>query len=212
VNKNWLGSSNLPGERLYMDISSIKERSIGGAKFWALIVNDYTDYCWSFVLKNNSDLKIKIKTLLTDSRIAYWNVRFIGCDDAGENMTMINDPEIKSFGINFEFSFPKTPQRNGKVERKFQTLYVRIRAMLNGANSEGELKDKNWSECMMNVTYLSNIILTKSNSKSLFEFFYGEKPTLHDNLKIFSEVGVVTAKNKIQAELTNRGTTCMFVG
>jgi hypothetical protein len=33
VNKKWLGSSNLPGERLYVDISSIKERSIGGAKF-----------------------------------------------------------------------------------------------------------------------------------------------------------------------------------
>jgi hypothetical protein len=62
LNKNWLGSSNLPGERLYVDISSIKERSIGGAKFWALIVDDCTVYCWSFVLKNKSDLKIKIKT------------------------------------------------------------------------------------------------------------------------------------------------------
>jgi hypothetical protein len=45
VNNNWLSSSNSPGERLYVDISSIKERSIGGAKFWALIVDDYTDYC-----------------------------------------------------------------------------------------------------------------------------------------------------------------------
>jgi hypothetical protein len=34
VNKNWLGSSNLPGERLHVDISSIKERSFSGAKFW----------------------------------------------------------------------------------------------------------------------------------------------------------------------------------
>jgi hypothetical protein len=33
VNKNWLGSSNLPGECLYVDISSIKERSIGGTEF-----------------------------------------------------------------------------------------------------------------------------------------------------------------------------------
>jgi hypothetical protein len=66
VNKNWLASSNMPGERLYVDISSIKERSIGGANFWALIVDDFTDYCWSFALKKKSDLKIKIKTLLTD--------------------------------------------------------------------------------------------------------------------------------------------------
>jgi hypothetical protein len=70
VKKQWLGTSNLPGERLYIDISSIKERSFGGAKFWALIVDDYSDYCWSFVMKNKSDLKTRIKTLLTDLKIA----------------------------------------------------------------------------------------------------------------------------------------------
>jgi hypothetical protein len=114
--------------------------------------------------------------------------------------------------LSFEFLGPRTPQRNGKVERKFQTLYGRIREMLNEANLEGKLRDKIWAECVMNVTYLSNIISKKSNLKSPFELLYGEKPTLHDNLKIFGEVGVVTAKDKIQAKLTNRGTTCMFVG
>jgi hypothetical protein len=64
----------------------------------------------------------------------------------------------------------------------------------------------------MNVTYLSNVILTKSNFKSLFELLYGEKPTIHNNLKIFVEAGVVTTKDKLQAKLTNQGTTCMFVG
>jgi hypothetical protein len=58
VNKNWLGSSNLSDARLYVDISSIKERNIGGAKFWALIVDNYTDYCGIFVLKNKLNLKI----------------------------------------------------------------------------------------------------------------------------------------------------------
>jgi hypothetical protein len=119
VNKQWLGSSNLPDERLYIDIRSIKESSFGGAKFWALIVDDYSDYCWSFVMKNKSDLKTRIKTLLTDLKIANQIVKFIICDDAGETMTMKNDPEIKSFGIKFEFSGPRTPQRNGKIERKF---------------------------------------------------------------------------------------------
>jgi hypothetical protein len=86
-----------------VDISSIKERSIGAAKFWALIVDDHTDYCWSFVLKNKLDLKIKIKNLLTDLNIANWNVKFIRCNHAGEIMTIKHDPEIKSFGIKFEF-------------------------------------------------------------------------------------------------------------
>jgi hypothetical protein len=137
---------------------------------------------------------------LTDLKIVDWNVRFIRCDNASENMTMKNDPEIKSFGIMFEFSGPRAPQRNGKVERKFQTLYGRIRAMLNGAGLEGELRDKIWAEYVMNVTYLSNIISIKSSFKCPFELLYGIKPKLHNNLKIFGEVGVVTTKEKIQAE------------
>jgi transposase InsO family protein len=146
-----------------MDISLTKERSICGEKFWGLIVDDFADYCWSFVFKNKMDLKIKIKTLLTDLKIANWNVKFIRRDNADENMTMKNDPEIKSFGIKFEFPSPRTPQRNEKVERKFPTLYGKIRAMLNGADLEDELRDKILAEFVMNVTYLSNIILAKSN-------------------------------------------------
>jgi hypothetical protein len=146
------------------------------------------------VLKKKSDLKVKIKTLLTVLKIANWNVRFIRCDNAGENMAMKNDPEIKSFGIKSEFLGPRTPQRNEKVERKFQTLYGSIRPMLTGANLEGELREKIWAVCVMNVTYLSNIISTKSNLKSPFELLYSEKPTLHNNIKIFGEVGVVKTK------------------
>jgi hypothetical protein len=84
--------------------------------------------------------------------------------------------------------------------------------MLNGDNLVGELRDKIWAEYVMNVTYSSRVILTKSILKSPFELLYGEKPSLYNNFKIFGEVGVVTTKDKIQAKLSNRGTTCMFVG
>jgi hypothetical protein len=81
-------------------------------------------------------------------------------------MTMKNDPEIKSFGIKFEFSGPRNPQINGKVERKLQKIYGKIRAALNGADLESELRHKVWTECVMNVTYLSNIISTELSFKS----------------------------------------------
>jgi hypothetical protein len=83
VSNTWLGTKNLSGERLYVDISSIKERSYSGAKFWALIIDDYTDYCWNFVMKNKLDIKARIKMLLTDLKIANQIVKFIRCDNAG---------------------------------------------------------------------------------------------------------------------------------
>jgi hypothetical protein len=212
INKVWSGSSNIPGERLYVNISAIQERSFGGSKFWALVVDDFMDYCWSFVLKNKSDLKGKIKPLLTDFKIAGIDVKYIRCDNAGENKAMKDDPEIKPFGIKFEFYGPRTHQRNGKVERKFQTFYGRIRSMLNCAGLKDELRNKIWAESAMMVTYLSNVMSTKHELKSPQELLFGSKPVLNSRLKVFGEVGVVTTKDKIQAKLTNCGTTCIFVG
>jgi hypothetical protein len=48
--------------------------------------------------------------------------------------------------------------------------------MLNGPGL-GEWTDKIWAECVMNVTYLSNIIATKSSLKCPFELSYGKRPT-----------------------------------
>jgi hypothetical protein len=46
INKEWKGGSSILGERLYVDISSIKGTSFGGAKFWALIIDDFSSYFW----------------------------------------------------------------------------------------------------------------------------------------------------------------------
>jgi hypothetical protein len=45
VNKDRKGGSQVPGERVYLEISSIKGESYGGSCFWALVVDDHTDYC-----------------------------------------------------------------------------------------------------------------------------------------------------------------------
>ena len=82
VNKDRKDGSQVPGERAYLDISSIRDESYGGSRFWCLLVDDYTDYCWSIFLKNKSDLKCKVMTLLTDLKIAGIKIKHIRCDDS----------------------------------------------------------------------------------------------------------------------------------
>ena len=60
VNKEWKGGSQVPGERIYLDISSVRDLSFGGAKFWVLIVDEYTDYCWSVFFKAKNELRAKM--------------------------------------------------------------------------------------------------------------------------------------------------------
>jgi hypothetical protein len=43
MTKGAKGGSKIPGECLFMDISLIKKRSLGGSKYWLLVLDDCTD-------------------------------------------------------------------------------------------------------------------------------------------------------------------------
>jgi transposase InsO family protein len=165
INKQWKGGSSVPGERLYVDISSIQGLSFGRAKFWALIVDDFSGYCWSYFLRAKPELKERILDLVKELK----NVKFLRLDDAGENFALEKLCKQQNVDVKFEFSAPRTPQRNGKVERKFQTLYGRIRAMFNDAGIEGDFCRGLWAACASTATFDDNIIVKNSHHKSPLE-------------------------------------------
>ena len=113
-----------------MDISSVQHRSIGGTKFWCLVIDDYTNMKWSFFLKTKSELKDKVipflKTLHKKEKVTVQTIR---CDNAGEN-NKVEELCKNTTGlahIKFEYTPRDTPQFNGVVERAFATLYGRVR-------------------------------------------------------------------------------------
>jgi hypothetical protein len=102
LNKDWKGGSQVPGERFYLDISSIRDESYGGyggSCFWVLLVDDYTGYCWSIFLKHKSDLNSKVMTLLTNLKIAGINVKNIRYDDSGENKAFFQACQAHGYGV-----------------------------------------------------------------------------------------------------------------
>ena len=44
-----------PGERLYVDLSWIKNKSQGGKQYWLLIADDTTPKKWSFFFSKKDD-------------------------------------------------------------------------------------------------------------------------------------------------------------
>jgi transposase InsO family protein len=86
---------------------------------------------------------------------------FIWCKDSRENKAFQNKCKSTGLNIKFEFLGPRTPQLNGKVERKFQTYYGRIRASSNCAGRKDESRPYVWAECARTITFLHNIISTK---------------------------------------------------
>jgi hypothetical protein len=205
-NKDWKGGSQVSGERVYLDVSSIKGEIHGGSCFWALVVDDHTYYCWSLFSKAKSNLKGKFLTLLTDLKFSGLDVKFILCDDSRENKALFDECRSKGYNVKFEFFGPQTPQCNGKVERKFQTFFGRIRAMLNNAGVKDQLRSGVWAECAMTVTSIKN------KEVCPYELLFGCKPKLPISLRSFDKMGVVITKANIQSKLKTRGTPCMLVG
>jgi hypothetical protein len=74
--------------------------------------------------------------------------------------------------MKFEFSDPQTPQCNGKVERKFQVLFGKIRAMLNSAGVKDQLRSGVWAEYAMTVTFLSNVTSIKNKEVCPYELLF----------------------------------------
>jgi transposase InsO family protein len=54
--------------------------------------------------------------------------------------------------IKSEFTAPYTPQQNGKIERKFATLWGRVRATLNTSQRPWSLRNKLWAQCAILMT------------------------------------------------------------
>ncbi len=83
-------------------------------------------------------------------------VKYIRCDNAGENVALEMACKQEGLGIKFEYTAPGTPQQNGRVERKFATMYGKVRAMLNDAKLTAALRKKLWAKAANTSTILEN--------------------------------------------------------
>jgi hypothetical protein len=77
-------------------------------------------------LNKKDELKDKVVELVKELKNENIRVKFLRLDDAGENYALEKECKQQNLAVKFEYSGSCTPQRNGKVERKFQTLYGRI--------------------------------------------------------------------------------------
>ena len=69
----------------------------------------------------------------------------VRCDNADENRSFEKTCQSEGHGIKFKYTAPGMPQQNGRVERKFQTLYGQIRAMLAGSGFSRKIQVQLWT-------------------------------------------------------------------
>ena len=214
VPKEKVEQSKTPGERLFIDISSPTQRSIGGNRHWLLILDDHSDKCFSFFLSHKDMLKTKMVPFIKKLRNMGIIVKIIRCDNAGENIDFEREANEKGLDLQFEYTAPDTPQQNGRVERKFQTLYGRVRAMIFGMEDfEISAVRKLWCEAAQTATDLDGYIVKEGDELSAYQKFFGKgNKSIVNTTKKFGQRCMNTNRGKIKAKLAKRGTVMHWLG
>nr|GFC14799.1 ribonuclease H-like domain-containing protein [Tanacetum cinerariifolium] len=102
-------------------------------------------------------------------------VTAIRCDNGTEfkNANLIEFCGSKE--IRWDYSNARTPQQNGVVERKNQTLIEAARTML----SDSLLPTIFWSEAVATACYVLNkVLVTKPHHNTFYELLTGDKPSI----------------------------------
>jgi hypothetical protein len=207
--------SQKPGERLFIDLSWVNSTTKMVNKYWLVIVDDFTDYCWSFFLKEKNQIQILVFDFIKKILNKKYDLKFIRCDNDPNHHVLQKKLEDDNQNIQFEYVAPNTPQHNGKAERKFATLYSKVRAMLNQAGFTHKLKVILWIHAAIFATELENHLSTQYKQLSSFGQFYPERKSVDiAKLSTFGSMAVVAklVGDNIKAKLEDRGFTAIYIG
>jgi transposase InsO family protein len=166
-----------PLELLHMDLFSlIAYISIGGSKYYLVIVDDYSRFTWVFFLQEKSQTQEPLKRFLRRAQNEFGlRVKKIRSDNGTEFKNSQIEGFLEEEGIKHEFSSPYTPQQNGVVERKNRTLLDKARTMLD----EYKTPDQLWAEAVNTTCYSINwLYLHRILKKTSYELLTDKKPNV----------------------------------
>jgi hypothetical protein len=187
----------------------ITPATIGRNNYFLLIVDDYSRYMWLEVLKAKSDAFRRF-TKIKAATEAAGNCRICGfrSDRGGE----FNSGEFQQLcdatGIIHYTTAPCSPQQNGVVERRNQTVVEMARCLLKSMNVPPQF----WGEATRMVVYILNRAPTRAlNSVTPYELWHGRKPNVQ-HLHMFGCVAHVKKTGPRVNKLADRSSMMIFIG
>lgn len=186
---NMVGTrSARPGQRTHMDIAIINVPSIGGAKYFAIFVDDYTRYTTVVPLASKGDIAYNFGKYHKRSAAKHGSMEAIRCDNAKEQVEGDLRKYMDAQGIEYETSMPYTPEQDGLAERHIRTIMEYTRSMLIHSKINWAL----WPYAAKHAAHIKNVTPRPTNpqGKSAFELWHGTKPSI-SHLKTFGCVAYV---------------------
>jgi hypothetical protein len=180
-----------------------------GSMYFLLLVDDHNRYMWLSLLPSKGLAVDAIKKIKAAAeKKSGHELCGLRTDKGGEFTAAQFTEYCAELGIRREMAAPYSPQQNGVVERRNQTIMAAARCMLKAKNLPriflGE--DVNCAVYLLNKTSSKSI-----EGKTSYELWVGNRPSVH-HLRIFGCVAYVKVVKPNLRKLEDRSKAMIFVG
>lgn len=175
-------------EVVHSDICGPMEtKSLGGARYFAIFIDDCTRMCFIYFLKTKDEIFDKFrefKTLVEKQKNK--SIKILRTDNGGEYCSKEFESFLRKNGIIHQKTNSYTPEQNGMAERFNRTLVEKAKCLMFDENVDKFL----WAEACNTACYLKNRSPATGISKTPLELWTNKKPDV-SHLRIYgSEVMV----------------------
>jgi hypothetical protein len=181
----------------------------GGRRYFLLLVDAYSRFMWLVLLSTKDEAAAELKRFQAESQTeARRPLRTLRTDRGGEFTSSALAAHFADTGVRRHLTAPYTPQQNGVVERRNQTVVGMARSMMKAK----KLPNFFWGEAVTTAVYLLNRSYTRSvDGKTPYEAWYGKKPSV-EHLRVFGCVAHVKSARPFLRKLDDRSTPMIFIG
>ena len=180
-----------------------------GNRYIFVLIDDYSRYMWTILLKEKGDAFCKFKNFkaMVEGETGE-KIQTFRTDRGGEFLSIEFNSFCEKFGIKRHLTAPYTPQQNGVVERRNRTMMEMTRSVLKHMHMPNYL----WGEAIRHSTYLLNRIMTRAlKEKTPYECFRGKKPSI-DHIRIFGCIAYAKVDKPHLKKLDDRSRILIHLG
>ncbi|CAO2199473.1 unnamed protein product [Urochloa humidicola] len=180
----------------------------GGRRYFLLLVDDCSRFMWLQLLSNKSDAADAIKAFKTRAEAESGKrLRVLRTDRGGEFTAEEFAEYCAEEGVRRHLTAPYTPQQNGVVERRNQTIVGMARSMMKAKKMPVAF----WGEAVTTAVFILNRSPTKAlKGKTPYEAWHGRKPNV-SYLRTFGCIGHVKNTKPGLGKLEDRSTRAVFL-
>jgi transposase InsO family protein len=163
---------------------------------------------WLLLLKSKDEAAVALKRFQAEAQTEVRRkLRTLRMDRSGEFTSNALAAHFADTGVKRHLTAPYSPQQNGVIERRNQTVVGMTRCMLKAKGMPGVF----WGEAVTTAVYVLNRAHTRSvDGKTPYETWYWKKPAV-EHLRVFGCVAHVRSARPFLRKLDDRSTPMVFV-